>query len=452
VGVAGVNWQVKIMALKFLAKSGSGSTADAVECYNYLIGMKKRGVDVRVANNSWGGSGYSQALKDAVDIAGTNGVLTTAAAGNGNSSGVGQNIDAVAQYPAGFASASVLAVAASDQNDKITAFSNYSATKVGLAAPGIGILSTYYSSNSAYASMSGTSMATPHVSGAAALLAAKNGALTVAALKSTLLATVDKLPQWTGKVSSGGRMNLAAAIAAAGGTTPPPPPPAATYQPDLMIRANNGASFLGDNVYNSTMQGVTLAGTLNAAAIFQTQVQNDGNTADAFTLTGPGSNSGWTVRYFNAAAGGLDVTAQVTGSGYRTATVNAGSATPLRIEVTPVAGAAGTREVLLTAKSVANTAKSDIVKAIVSAPVTANPLTNVTLIAQAIGGTAEYMFTVRRVSWWGSSTSTLQAYSQSNSLVWRPTTTGTYTLTVYARRAGSTVSYDVYKVISYSVR
>lgn len=158
VGVGGVNWRVRIMSLKFLADGGSGYTADAIAAIEYAIDK-----GARLSNNSWGGGGYSQALKDAIDAAGAAGQLFVAAAGNNNSDN-----DAVAGYPASYTSPNILAIASSDRNDARSGFSNYGRTTVDLAAPGSDILST--TPGSSYSVYSGTSMATPHAAGAAALL------------------------------------------------------------------------------------------------------------------------------------------------------------------------------------------------------------------------------------------------------------------------------------------
>ena len=209
IGVVGVNWQVSIMALKGFNASGSGSTDDFIESYQYMLAMKARGVNIRAVNNSWGGSSFSQALMDAISAAGTAGIVSCCAAGNTNT-----DTDANVYYPAGYNVPSVIAVAASDINDNRASFSNYGATTVDLAAPGVDITSTIR--NNAYQSMNGTSMATPHVAGAIALLASTAPSLTPIELINQLLTTVDVLPNWSGVTLTGGRLNLARAIATLG--------------------------------------------------------------------------------------------------------------------------------------------------------------------------------------------------------------------------------------------
>lgn len=211
-GVVGVNWNVKIMPIKIYSPNGGDSTsAMLVNAYNYISMMKNRGVNIRVTNNSYGdcgeACGYDQATKDALDAMGSAGILNVFAAGNNS-----QNNDTTPFYPANYTSPSVLAVAASDQNDNKAGFSNYGATSVDVAAPGVGVLSTFANSDASYATLSGTSMATPHVTGAAALLAAYYPNLSAASLKATLMNTVDVLPQWNGTVKTGGRINVSKAL------------------------------------------------------------------------------------------------------------------------------------------------------------------------------------------------------------------------------------------------
>jgi hypothetical protein len=203
-GVAGVNWAVQILALKFLDAEGFGSTDGALACYQYLIAMRARGINIVAVNNSWGGGGESQALQEAIDAAGAAGVVSLCAAGNAAS-----DIDASPTLPASLPCASIIAVAASDENDQRASFSNWGRTMVDLAAPGVNILST---TGGDYQRFNGTSMATPHVTGAVALMLAQRPSLSVAQVKAILLQSVDVLPQWQGLVVSNGRLNLARAL------------------------------------------------------------------------------------------------------------------------------------------------------------------------------------------------------------------------------------------------
>ncbi len=203
-GVVGVNWQVRIMPLKFLGPDG-GYTSDAVEALNYAVAE-----GVKISNNSWGGGGSSRTLLEAINRADQAGHLFVAAAGNGGADGVGDDNDATPHYPSSYNSPNIVAVAATDGRDALAGFSNYGSTSIDLAAPGVGILSTL--PRNTYGSYSGTSMATPHVSGVAALLKSKDPTLDDAALKDRILQSVDRKNGLSGRVATGGRSNAAQAL------------------------------------------------------------------------------------------------------------------------------------------------------------------------------------------------------------------------------------------------
>ncbi len=212
-GIAGVNWNVKIMALKFMDANGDGVDSDAIACMDYAVTMKNRGVNLRAVNCSWGGSETNPALQDAIDRMGAAGILTVCSAGNGGADFVGDNNDVTPDYPSSFNSATIISVGSSSQSDGRSSFSNYGATTVDLAAPGDSILSTL--PGGLYGYMSGTSMAAPHVTGAVALVAAANPNMSPADIKARLITTVDPATAWTGKCVSGGRLNLAKAVTGA---------------------------------------------------------------------------------------------------------------------------------------------------------------------------------------------------------------------------------------------
>lgn len=216
IGVAGVNWNVKIMAMKTHDDVVGGSTSvSLIKTFQYVAQMKDRGVNIRATSNSYGGppeaGTYDQALKDAIDAAGRNEILNVFAAGNQLTVNEEENNDVLPLYPSSYNSPSILAVAASDQNDNRATFSHYGLTTVDVAAPGVAIRSTV--AGGGYANFSGTSMATPHTAGAVALVAAAHPNLSAASIKATLMNTVDALPQWSGLILTGGRINVARAIA-----------------------------------------------------------------------------------------------------------------------------------------------------------------------------------------------------------------------------------------------
>jgi subtilisin family serine protease/uncharacterized protein YhfF len=200
-GVAGVDWRVQIMPLKFLGANGSGDASDAVEAILYATSM-----GAVVTNNSWGGSDYSQALADAVASADAGGSLFVAAAGNSFA-----NTDTSPNYPSGYSAPNIIAVAATDQSDARAWFSNYGLRSVDLAAPGTNILST--KPGASYQYLDGTSMATPFVTGAAALARSAFPSASAAGLKALLLRTVDANASLTGKTTTGGRLNVGRALA-----------------------------------------------------------------------------------------------------------------------------------------------------------------------------------------------------------------------------------------------
>ena len=261
-GVVGVNWNVKILACKFLNASGNGSDAGAIECLNYITMMKTRAVNpvnIRVSSNSWGsvrGAGpFPQALKNAIDAAGNAGILNVFAAGNGGSDFIGDDNDTAPFDPASFTSPSIVSVAASDHVDARATFSNFGATSVDLAAPGFDILSTWIDATGCapcYAYSDGTSMASPHVAGAAALLLAQSPALSVASLKALLLNHVTPVAQWSGLTVTGGRLNVFTSAQAAVNTPPSvtitSPPPGANFPAPGSFTFSAGATDLTGTV------------------------------------------------------------------------------------------------------------------------------------------------------------------------------------------------------------
>jgi subtilisin family serine protease len=223
VGIAGLNWQVKMISCKFLNSGGSGYTSDAVLCFQNVKALKQGGLNIRLTSNSWGGGGFSQELKNAMADVEALGVVNVCAAGNS-----ALNADVSPMYPAGFDNRGIISVLASDQNDVGASFTNYGLFSVDIAAPGVGTLSTVplctsppappiaICDASGYRLLSGTSMATPHVSGVMAALAHQNPALTAYEARDIVLdpgsfdALSDARAQTT---STGGRLNFPKTLA-----------------------------------------------------------------------------------------------------------------------------------------------------------------------------------------------------------------------------------------------
>lgn len=223
VGVVGVNWTTQIMGLKFLDAGGSGTVADAINAIEFAIQARQAfaatgGANIRVLSNSWGGPEFSQALLDEVRAANDHDMLFVAGAGND-----GLPNDFLPFYPASFDAPNVVAVAATDNTDSLAWFSNWGTSTVHLAAPGVDIMSTV--PGSSYAFLSGTSMATPHVSGAAALVLSRC-ALDTADLKDTILSTVEPLASLSWATITGGRLDVNSAIHSC--IAPPPTPTSLT--------------------------------------------------------------------------------------------------------------------------------------------------------------------------------------------------------------------------------
>lgn len=198
-GVAGVNWDVSLMAVKFLDENGSGNLANAVKSVDYA-----RKMGAKIMSNSWGGGGESAILKKAIEDARDADSLFVAAAGND-----GSNNDQAPTFPANYAVDNVLAVAAIDNRGELADFSNYGVSTVHVAAPGVNVLST---TPNGLKYFSGTSMATPHVSGIAGLVAAYNPGITYADLKNKIVSTARKTRTLEGRVRSGGIANAYSAL------------------------------------------------------------------------------------------------------------------------------------------------------------------------------------------------------------------------------------------------
>ena len=305
IGVAGVNWKVQLLSIKFLDANGSGSVSDAVAGFNLLRTLKLGGVNIRVTNNSWGGGGYSQALKDAMTALevtpGAPSTLDVCAAGNS-----GVNADFTPMYPAAYDNRGIVSVLASDSNDLGASFTNYGLASVDLAAPGVGIYSTAATGTcslcdaSGYRSLSGTSMASPHVAGVAAAMLSLHPSLTAAEARDALLrpASYDALADPRARsTSTGGRLNFAKVLANSGFYANPTLNtfPTVTVGPDAYVNAGGTVNFSqssgdldGDALRSVVGRGPVSSGTAWLFGYGLTQVfpQSVPFTAPALARTG----------------------------------------------------------------------------------------------------------------------------------------------------------------------
>ncbi|MGI6595613.1 MAG: S8 family peptidase [Candidatus Ratteibacteria bacterium] len=205
IGVCGVNWTIKIMALKFIDTNNQGTAQHAINCIDYIIRRKEEGENIVAVNGSWGGDEYSDSLYDAIERLETEGILFVASAGNS-----GDNNDVSPIYPASYSLPNIISVASSNNNDERSGFSNYGRASVHIAAPGSLIYSTIPSENYGY--KSGTSMAAPFVAGIAGLISDYTDERDAIKLKDVILKSAMRLPQWTNSVIIGGRLNAEEAL------------------------------------------------------------------------------------------------------------------------------------------------------------------------------------------------------------------------------------------------
>jgi subtilisin family serine protease len=321
-GVVGVNWAVQLMAVKMLAANGSGDLYAAIRAVDYVTNMKARGVPIVLSSNSWGWYGPSWTpLRDAIQRAQNGGLLFVAAAGNDGSSN--QN-PSQAGYPASYDLPNIISVAAVDSQGSLANFSNFGETAVDIAAPGVSIASTYPGNQYRY--LSGTSMATPHVAGALALLKAASSALDWQALRDYVFNNSATLNSLNGRVAGARFLNINQAVRAAPSSplaeNPTPPatatptasptatntrtstptatpivPPTATMTPTPTPTAVPGNYVLSGSVVSSggvTVPGVALR--IQVGATTQT-VQADSNGGFQFSpIWGPAAYSLTAVR------------------------------------------------------------------------------------------------------------------------------------------------------------
>ena len=268
VGVAGIDWNVRIMALKFIGPNG-GFTSDAVRAMNYAVTN-----GAKIINNSWGGGGYDAATSAAIVRARNAGVIVVNAAGNS-----GSDNDQSAFYPANYITQSdnVITVAATDSQDQLSSYSNFGRNTVTLGAPGTDILSTL--PNNRYGSYSGTSMATPMVSGSLALLWDQHPTWNYQQIIAKLKSSVDTLSSLKGKTITGGRLNVAKLLDAP--TVSPPSPPIVPPPP---IHGGQSGPRVTNSVFGGARSGqfdrvwVAFSESVNPATLTNATIAVNGPT------------------------------------------------------------------------------------------------------------------------------------------------------------------------------
>ena len=239
IGVTGIDWQVSLLPLKVQDSRGIGYTSAVIKAINYVTMMRRdHGINIVAVNASWqSAAGYSVVVQEAIRAMGDAGVTFIAAAGNEAS-----NNDAIPRYPASYALPNVISVGALSTTNTLASMSSYGITTVDLAAPGSLIQSTF--PGGTYGILSGTSMATPQVTGVVALLAAAKPGITVAEVRAAILGTTTPVASLAGKVVTGGRLNAGAAVASLRIVLPPTVPPASVPLPEPPVPVPASAATL----------------------------------------------------------------------------------------------------------------------------------------------------------------------------------------------------------------
>jgi len=293
-GVAGIAWNAQIMPLKILGSDNVGSVFDAVEALNYAVAM-----GATVSNNSYGGM-VSTAFYDAISAANDAGHVFVTSAGNDN-----QDNDTIAHYPSSYDLDNIIAVAATDRNDNKASWSNYGATSVDLAAPGVSIYSTW--NDGTYDWKQGTSMAAPHVTGTVALVQSLRPDWSATEVVDSVLGSVDPITALSGKVKTGGRLNAHGAVQ-----------DAYTAGPEIYV------SLDGENILNSTGAVDFGATVIDYPVSYTFTVTNLGGYPGASPLT---------LGAFTSVPAGFSVT-----SGFGDTSLDSGESTTFTLELTATAG------------------------------------------------------------------------------------------------------------------
>jgi subtilisin family serine protease len=308
-GSSGVNWKTSLVALRMLGQFGTGSEAEATVAIRAAIQLKGLvgGPDIRVLNASWQGEVLSAPMQSAIQDAGLAGILFVAAAGNET-----DDLEVTPHYPASYNFANIVSVTATDNRDNLATFSNFGVVSVDLAAPGVNILSTVPTNT--YTFFSGSSMAAAHVSGAAALVLSACPLLDVTMLKAALLSNTDLLPSLTGKVLTGGRLNVSKAVDSC----------SPLGVPDFTVSAaSNSLSILAPNTTSTTITIAPLNG-FNSSVTLSVIGLPAGLTATFGTnpvLTGSGTSLLTLTAAAGTAVGNYPLTITGTGGSRTSSTV-----------------------------------------------------------------------------------------------------------------------------------
>ncbi len=335
-GVAGVNWDISIMALRITSVDDFATTDKILDALQYVVDMKSRGINIVAVNNSWGGPNSSQILHDAFTALADVGIVIVCAAGN-----QGQNSDLFPEFPANYDVDGLLSVAASTRGDRLAGFSNFGLHNVDLAAPGTTTLSLH-KDNDSLNFLQGTSMAAPHVTGAAALLFASDPTLSPTALASLLVGGVEQSAEFLDIVGSGGRLSLTAPLEVVKGDN----------IPDLVVGASTASVTVGKDVYLSggeqTLDGIATFG--NPLTYFF-HLENDGNDPDAYRIEAqPVVDEAWTVRFYQDWSGGSNITDDVVAGTFETDAMQPGQFIRFRVEIEPVSSSTLTEELMFTVR------------------------------------------------------------------------------------------------------
>ena len=298
-GVVGVNWNVRVMPLKFIGATGAASNAIRAEAYAKALRDKwvatngAQGANVRVLNNSYGGGGSSQAELDSIRAVGTSGILFVVAAGNDAT-----NNDFIPTFPANYDAQNLIAVASTDSNDSISSFSNIGARLVSVAAPGRGILST--TPDNTYSFFSGTSMATPHVAGLAALVCALDPQIDVLRLRSLVAYNGDVITAAADKVYTRRRINAFNSVQAALENDTTAPAPVGNLQKSAQNARAVTLTFNapGDdgNAGRAALYEVSFLTGTGTSFVLKTAVPNSAGTPETISVNVPLRNTAGTLR------------------------------------------------------------------------------------------------------------------------------------------------------------